>query len=149
MGGETVCGQYAGPDTWFALMLGAGLVALFYGLVWVLLLFSKGQAPNPRPRHPVLNTAWIVLPLMLLGWQLFTDQNGDRVEFAVGLVLLLPPLLVVYAVGRRANAQGRWPSVRAAPWGAAWLLPAVAVVAFVVAVGAAVEMARMTQVVPC
>ncbi len=149
VGGETICGQYVGPETWFAVMLGAGLVALVYGLVWMLLLFSKDQVPNERPRHPVLNAGWLALMLMLFGWQLSTDQNGDRVGLVVELALLVPPLLVVYAVGRRARAQGWWPSVRTAPWGAAWILPAVAVVGLVLAVGAAVEMARMTQVVPC
>jgi hypothetical protein len=48
------------PDGVFSLFLGAGFVALFAGLVWVIFLFVQTPEPTPKPVSRVLGVVNLV-----------------------------------------------------------------------------------------
>ena len=131
-----------GSDWLFALLLGAGTVALFYGLVWVFLLIMQGRTAQPaKPRPWWLK--WAIGFVMLLNLASLIAQGVSRPGLAVGglafagvlLAVLLPGLGTVIVVSRRAVAAGTYPRARAVPLGMFWVSVVVSGLALAVAVG--------------
>jgi len=123
----------------FGLMLGAGMVALVYGFVWVFLLSTQGRAlPAARPRPTSGWARWrrVLLTLPYFAPIAFIAASDLSVAASELLTLLVcaPALATVLIVGRRGTETGVFPRARSAPLGMFWVSMAVSIIAVVVAV---------------
>lgn len=150
------------PDWVFGLFIGAGMVTLFAGLVWVLFLFEQTPEPTPKPLSRVflgVNLVGLTLAavgLALNGVAIYRSPElwhfADAVVLGGTLAFAAVPAAAVFAGLRRFRRTGKWPVRRAAPWAMFWILPVLAVTAAVTSAGALAAMIASFEVTssgPC
>lgn len=150
------------PDWVFGLVIGAGLVALFAGIVWVMFLFEQTPEPTPEPVSRVLLGVNLILlstataGLVLNGVSIYRSaeqwHTADAVVLGGTLSFAAVPAAAVFAGLRKFRRTGRWPIRRAAPWAMFWILPVLAVTAAVTSAGALAAMLASFEVTssgPC
>ena len=146
--GAQVCGVSGGPDWLFTAMLGGGLVAVLYGLVEMALLFNQGQ-PVREPGRSAWSRVGLFAAVPLLGVQLVMDPGAMVMTLVWAVVLGLPALATLFAVGRRAKATGVFPPARSAPYGSFWILLALSVAGVLVAATTLYAQFALGHIVPC
>lgn len=143
-----ICGVTGGPDWLFGVVLGAGLLAFTYGLVWILLLVLQGKhvsvSGSARTRS---RWSWLLLafPAVLLAGQFIEDPVRSLIVYAV----IAPAVATLYVVLRRARGTGVVPPAQSAPLGMFWVLIVVSVLALIASVTALVAMVALGRSVPC
>jgi hypothetical protein len=148
------------PEWVSSLVLGAGIVALFAGLVWLAFLFE--QTPTPRPVSRTLLGVNLVsatmgtVGLVLSGVSIYRSpglwQSADAIVLGGTLAFAAVPVAAVVGARRTFRRTGRWPIRRAAPWAMFWILPVLAVAAAVTSAGALAAMIASFEVTssgPC
>jgi hypothetical protein len=147
-GSGQLCGVSGGPPWLFEVMVAAGMLAVVYGTVWLVLLLSQGR-PAQHPKR----SRWVIVPLvpsaLLLATQFVQDPGSATIRLVVLLVFASPAVVTIVVMNRRALATGTVPSARSAPFGMFWIMVALSVLALACSLTALVATFALGHITPC